>query len=125
MITEYFYDSYALIEYINANPSFKKYFQELGGITTKLNLMELYYAILKDVNKEKADCAFDSLLPLTVEISDETLKQAMSLRLKLKQQKVDASYVDAIGYQLSLEMGIKFLTGDKDFKGLKSVEFVK
>jgi len=91
-LAEYFYDTYALIEYVNANKKFKKYFQEHMGITSKLNLMELYYAMLKDISKEKA-------------------------------KKI--SYVDAIGYQIALEKNLKFLTGDKQFKEMKNVEFVK
>lgn len=122
-MAEYFYDTYALIEYINANKRFKKYFQESPGITTRLNLMELYYAMLKDISKEKAEMAYDSFLPLTAEVEDETIKKAMKLRLKEKAKKI--SYVDAIGYQIALEKNIKFLTGDKQFREMKNVQFVK
>ncbi|MFH1895765.1 MAG: PIN domain-containing protein [archaeon] len=121
----YFYDTYALIEYINENPKYKEYFQENKGVTTKLNLMELYYAMLKDINKEKAEIAFDSLLSMVTEIKDESIKEAMKLRLDFKNKKLNISYVDAIGYQTSLENGIKFLTGDREFKGMKNVQFVK
>ncbi len=121
----YFYDTYALIEYIDENPKYRKFFQENKGITTRLNLMELYYAMLKDIGKEKAEIAFDSLSPIAVEIKDESIKEAMKLRLEFKNKKLNISYVDAIGYQLSLENNIKFLTGDKEFKKIKNVEFVK
>jgi len=122
-LAEYFYDTYALIEYVNANKKFKKYFQEHMGITSKLNLMELYYAMLKDISKEKAETTYDSFLPITEDIEDETIKKAMQLRLKEKAKKI--SYVDAIGYQIALEKNLKFLTGDKQFKEMKNVEFVK
>ncbi len=122
-MAEYFYDTYALIEYVNANKNFKKYFQEHIGITSRLNLMELYYVMLKDISKEKAETAYDSFLPITEDIEDETIKKAMQLRLKEKAKKI--SYVDAIGYQIALEKNIKFLTGDRQFKEMKNVEFIK
>lgn len=122
---KYFYDTYALIEYINENRKYKRFFAESMGITTKMNLMELYYALLKDVGKDKAEIAYDSLLSITTEVGDETIKKAMKLRLELKSQKKSVSYVDTIGYQISLELGIKFLTGDREFKNMKNVEFVK
>ena len=122
-MAEYFYDTYALIEYVNANKNFKKYFQEHIGVTNKLNLMELYYAMLKDISKEKAETAYESFLPITAEIEDRTIKNAMCFRLKEKARKL--SYVDVAGYQIALEKGIKFLTGDKQFKEMKNVEFVK
>ena len=124
-MAKYFYDTYALTEYTSGNKKYKKYFQEHKGITTKLNLMELYYAFLKYTDKEKAGLIYNSFLPLTVEVEDNIIKNAMQLRLKLKQQKRNISYVDAIGYQIAKEQGIKFLTGDKEFKDLKNVEFVK
>lgn len=125
MSAKYFYDTYALTEYANANKKYLKYFGENLGVTTRLNLMELYYAILRDNGKEKADIAYDSLLPITIEPNDQTLKKAMALRLMLKQEKKNVSYVDAIGYQLSLALKVKFLTGDEEFKGAENVEFVK
>jgi len=32
---------------------------------------------------------------------------------------------DSIGYILSIKIGVKFLTGDKEFEDLEKVEFVK
>jgi len=39
--------------------------------------------------------------------------------------KLNINYVDAIGYSISFDSGIKFLTGDNEFKNLPNVEFVK
>jgi predicted nucleic acid-binding protein len=47
------------------------------------------------------------------------------MKFRLKEKAKRLSYVDAIGYQLALEKNAKFLTGDKEFKGMKNVEFVK
>ncbi|MFA4907278.1 MAG: PIN domain-containing protein [archaeon] len=125
MSAKYFYDTYALTEYAGANKNYAKYFGENTGVTTRLNLMELYYAILRDNGKEKADLAYDSFFPITIEPNDGIIKKAMALRLRLKQEKKNVSYVDAIGYQLSIVLKMKFLTGDAQFRGAENVEFVK
>ncbi|MBU0958442.1 MAG: hypothetical protein KKB31_00715, partial [Nanoarchaeota archaeon] len=46
-------------------------------------------------------------------------------KFKFKNRKDGLSYTDCIGYILSKELGIKFLTGDKKFKNKSNVEFVK
>lgn len=120
---EYFADSYALIEYVKGNYKYKKYFEKDNIITTRLNLMELFYATLLEGAESAAEKYYDSFLSKCIEIKDETIKEAMKLRYRLKKKKL--SYVDAISYQISLENGIKLLTGDKEFKTSENVEFVK
>jgi len=116
----YFYDSYAIIEYLNKNQNYKKYFEQAKGITSVLNLMEVYYKLLKDFGEEKAEIVYETLLPIVVNLEDSIIKQAMKFKLKHK-----ISYADCIGYTIALRKGIKFLTGDEDFKRIKNVEFVK
>ena len=73
--------------------------------------------------QEMAEKYYNSLLDKCIEIQDETLKKAMQFRYKEKAKKL--SYIDTIGYQISLEKNIKFLTGDMQFKAMKNTEFVK
>ena len=120
---KYFYDTYAIIEYLKGNTKYQKYFTEPLGVTTKLNLMELYYGLLDDI--DYADDVYDTFSSVVIDISDEQMKNAMKVRKELKQERLNISYVYAIGYSVSIEMGIKFLTGDREFKNLPSVEFVK
>ena len=61
-MTEYFYDSYSIIEYLKGNKNFEKYFKEPSGITTKLNLMEVYYSLLHEENY--ADEVYTSFLTI-------------------------------------------------------------
>ncbi len=116
-------DSYAIIEYLKGNNKYKKYFEKEEIVTTKLNLMEVYYSTLSESNEEYAEKCYNLFLPKCVEINDNILKKELKFRHTNKKKKL--SYVDAVCYQLSLEMKIKFLTGDKQFEGLKNVEFVK
>ena len=43
----FFCDTYALIEIVGGNPSYKKYLSS-SLITSDYNLMEMYYAFLRD-----------------------------------------------------------------------------
>ena len=47
----------------------------------------------------------------------------MEFRYKNKKKKL--SMTDCISYFQAKELGIKFLTGDKEFQNLENVEFVK
>ncbi|MEK6979165.1 MAG: PIN domain-containing protein [Candidatus Micrarchaeota archaeon] len=121
----YYLDTYALIEYLKGNPKYKRYI-EYAISTSRFNLMELYYASLRDSDEETAERDYETFVPAEVEIPERTLKNAMKFRLDLQQKKkANLSYVDAIGYRYALENKLKFLTGDKAFEGLENVEFVK
>lgn len=117
-----FFDSFALIEVIKGNKSYER-FLELAPITTKLNLMEVYYYLLREKDEEKAEFYYNFYLPCCVSILDGVIKNAMKFKLEFKNKKL--SYVDCVGYVLSLDLGIKFLTGDKEFSDLKNVEYAR
>ena len=120
----FFFDTYALIEIIKGNPNYKDYLKE-EFITTRLNLMEFYYALLRLFNEKTAEHYFNTFLPSCVSVEDETIKAAMKFRLIQRKQKNLISYVDCVGYFVALKNNIRLLTGEKHFKGLKNVEFVE
>jgi predicted nucleic acid-binding protein len=119
----FFYDSYAVIEYLKDNPHYTSYFEQHTGILTTLNLLEIYYSALQEAGRERADRVFTMLYPLVEEPSPETMKRAMQFRLQYRKRNI--SYADCVGYHVALEKGVKFLTGDNQFKDLPEVEFVK
>ncbi len=119
----YFFDTYALIETAKGkNESYKKYLKSLA-ITTKLNLLELYFVFIREGQKDIAKTLFRDFSKICVPTSDEILMKAAEMRLDFL--KLDLSYVDCIGYIISQQLGIKFLTGDSKFKNFENVEFVK
>ena len=122
-IKKYFFDTYALYKFVGGNSPYKKYFQKYDIVTTRLNLVELFYTLLRSYNIETARKYYKAFKPFAVDYSDEVVEKAMLLRLKLKKRKV--SIIDCIGYEYSRANKLKFLTGDKEFKNLKNVEFVK
>jgi predicted nucleic acid-binding protein len=119
----YFFDTYAFFEVVNGNFNYDKYSRDVAIVTTKLNLMELHYGLLLLYDKEKADEYYDKFVKFAIEITDDIIKLANYFKKVMKTRNV--SYVDCIGYTLAKSRNILFLTGDKQFKDLDNVEFVK
>lgn len=119
----YFFDTYAFYEILDGNTNYQNYKKAVSIVTTRLNLMELHYGLLLNYGKEYADLCYNELLKFVVEISDDIIKLANNFRVLYKDRKM--SYVDCIGYTIARSRNIKFLTGDKQFKDLDNVEFVK
>lgn len=115
-------DTYALVELLGGNPNYKPYLNHIL-ITTKFNLIELYYHFLHDYDKKTADKYLNLYSKFVIPISYSSIKKGMEFKLKHKKEKL--SYVDCIGHALALELGIKFLTGDQKFEDKHNVEFVK
>lgn len=119
----FLFDTYALHEVVVGNPAYLACVQGARIVTTRLNLMELHYIILAKHGKDAASTAYDLFLPAIIELEHTLVKEANALRFDLKRRNV--SYVDCIGYTLAQQLGIPFLTGDKEFKDLPNVKFVK
>lgn len=119
----YFFDSYAIIEVIEGNENYSR-FKDLRVTTTILNVAEVYFYLLKEHNEQTADYWIRKLnfeliniIKLGIVIS--------ATKLKFRNKKERLSYIDCIGYILSKELNMKFLTGDSKFKKKENVEFVK
>ncbi|NQV91385.1 PIN domain-containing protein [Candidatus Woesearchaeota archaeon] len=121
-IETFFFDSYAFFEILKENPNYKKY-NHLGIITTRLNLMELHYGLLRFLGEKVAEEAYENFNIYTIEINDLVIKEANKFKLSHRKRKL--SYVDCVGYIFAKMVGVKFLTGDKQFEDLDNVEFVR
>jgi uncharacterized protein len=119
----YFFDTYAFFEFILGNKNYKKYFEQTKIFTSVLNLTELFYVLLNNYDLETARKYYYSFKQFVIPLSDEIIEKAMIFRHDNK--KKDLSYADCIGYTIAQKQGIKFLTGDKEFKDMGNVEFVK
>ncbi len=115
-------DTYALIELVGGNINYKPYLNHVL-LTTKFNLIELYYHFLHDYDKETADKYLKLYSNFVILISYNCIRDGMEFKLKNKKEKL--SYVDCIGYARAKELNIKFLTGDNKFENKENVEFVK
>ena len=118
-------DTYAMIEYLNGNRDYAKYFKGQSLVTSILNLGELYYLLLRDSGEMMADRAYLAFANYQTPITEQDVKDGMKFRLRLKAQRVNLSYADAIGYSIAQRDKARYLTGDDAFKALSGVEFVK
>lgn len=119
-MVSYFFDSYAIIELLRRNPNFMRY-GEHPIITTIFNKIEIAWWASSLVDEKFASIVTDSLFGQ--EISNEIIIEAVIMRKREKRR--DLSYADCIGYCFARKNNLLFLTGDKEFKDLPGVEFVK
>lgn len=122
MVERFFFDSYALIEIIKGNSNYLNY-KSAEIVTTKLNLFEVCYFILRDFGEDKAIEYIRELWNLVIDFDGGIT--LIAAKLKLNKKKESLSIADCIGYILSKSLGIKFLTGDEKFKDKENVEYVK
>jgi predicted nucleic acid-binding protein len=114
-----------VLAYLSGNRRYIRYFEKDTGHLTVLNLMEIYYGVLKDYGEADAEQAYSANAKYAVEFGDDDVKDAMKRRLALRGKKLNLSYADALGYSVSLRLRVKFLTGDEAFEELENVEYVK
>lgn len=122
MTDTYFFDSYAIVEIIKGNPNYQKY-ADCIIITTKLNLFEVCYSLLRDGKTAEIDDFLNYSSDYIVDFNKSLIKEAAFLRVEHRKKNI--SMADCVGYCLARVLGIKFLTGDKEFEHFENVEFVK
>lgn len=115
-------DTYALVEIANGNPKFAHYLN-LNFVITEWTLVEFYWVLLRDADKETAEVWHGKLEPYVLAVDKFVLKEAVEFRYEHK--KSDISIFDAVGYVFSLRNGYYFVTGDKEFEKFVNVEFRK
>ncbi len=123
---KFFADTYALIEILKGNPNYSKY-AGLELYSTEFNLLELSYALTRDFGPERAKGVL-TLVRATLIILSPTTEhyiKASDMRLKEKRNGKKLSLIDCLGYVIANDLGLRFLTGDREFEGMENVEFVK
>ncbi len=121
-----FGDTYALIELLKGNPSYDRY-SDADLVTTEFNMLELTYALLRDFGRHETVNVIDFMRRKIEVIPTENSDylDASDLRLSANKTGKKLSRVDALGYSCSRKLGIKFLTGDREFNGMDNVEYIK
>jgi uncharacterized protein len=118
----YFFDSYAVIEIIGGNPDYIAY-KKCEVVLTKLILFEVYFKLIKEFTEADANKFLIESYNLAIDFSPDVIKYAAKFRLDNMNKNL--SMTDCIGYMLAKSLGIKFLTGDEQFRDMENVEFVK
>ncbi|HZX20707.1 MAG TPA: PIN domain-containing protein [archaeon] len=116
------FDTYAIFEIISGNPDYEKYIQH-PIIVNPFIVSELCYNLLKTKEQKTANEYTDKYAKYSETIGKEIIKEAMNFRYKNREKKL--SMTDCISYFQAKALGIKFLTGDKEFENMPNVEFVK
>jgi len=125
MPSRFFYDSYAVLAFTSGHQGYKAYFEQHDGVLTKLNLLEIFYKSLEQHGYKAASSITETFSKYLVDFGLGNIGEAMKLRLELKGKGRNVSYADALGYSLSRKMGMRFLTGDRAFRGLSGVEYLE
>ncbi len=121
-ITDTFlFDTYAIMEIINKNEAYKKYL-DADIIINDFIFAELCYNFIKEKHSMLKE-TLDKYAQHISHAEPETIRKAMEFRLSWKDRNV--SITDCIGYLMAKDLGIMFLTGDKEFENIENVEFVK
>ena len=125
-MARYYADTYALVEILRGSSAYERYAGE-ELVTSEFNLLELAYALTRDYGREKAVEVLRIVRAFVtiVQTTDEDYAEASALRIELKKQDKNLSLIDALGYVLAKRLRILFLTGDREFKDLDNVEYVK
>lgn len=115
-------DTYPLVEIAAGNKNFISLLdQEI--IITDITIAEFYYVMLQKYGYSNAAFWYKKLMPYCVSVSKDILVKAVIFRYNNKNKNL--SFFDCVGYIYSKENNIKFVTGDKEFKDLNNVEFIK
>lgn len=117
----FYFDTYAMFERLRASPAYAAYDRE-PVVTHQMNAYELAAALLREQPESRARTAIALLAPNYLEAELDDLFAGARFRAEHSAKRV--SYVDALGYVLAMKHGMRFLTGDKAFRGLENVEYV-
>jgi len=118
---QFVFDTYAIMELIKGNSNYKPYL-DVNFLINDFIFAELCYNLLRE-NKVKAEEYAKKYASYISKLEPDWIKEAMEFRLSWKDRNV--SMTDCISYVMAKRLGIKFLTGDKEFKEMDNVEFVK
>jgi predicted nucleic acid-binding protein len=121
-----FADTYALIELLKGNANYEGY-SNADLVATEFNILELTYALFRDFGHDEAANVIGSVrAKIEVILTDDSdYLTASDFRLSANKTGKKLSLVDALGYSCSRKLGIKFLTGDKEFSEMENVEYAK
>ena len=121
-----FVDSWAWIEYFFGTKKGKKASEYIDDktvykITSKINIFEVYYKILKEKGIEQAT-KFTEFILRTATVYELDL-DIVKLAAEIKKEK-GMGMADAIVLATAIKNNASVLTGDEDFKGLKETEII-
>lgn len=117
----FLFDTYAILEVIGGNKNFEEYIDS-NIVINDFIFAELCYKLFRE-KVENTELYTKKYSKFIQPLTSETIKEAMLFRINNVNKNL--SMTDCISYIMAKILGIKFLTGDKEFENLENVEFVK
>ncbi len=121
MTSKFVFDTYALFAIIKGNENYSVYLEE-DIVINNFIFAEFCYNLYKEKEPEAKEY-IKKYAQFIASVSPEWIDEAMQFRLLWKDREV--SITDCVGYVMAKKLGIRFLTGDKEFEHMENVEFVK
>jgi len=116
------FDTYALIEIIRGNKNYIPYLKATP-IINEFIFAELCFNLIREYGIARSSNILNKYIDAIVVPNPKLIQNAMVYRLQHKKSNISMTH--CIGYLQAQELRIPFLTGDKEFKDLPYVEFVK
>jgi len=124
-LPEIFADTYALFASLEGARNYRKPLLENTPVTTALNVVELAYGMYRRGQAKR----LLEILPVFEAMIVEPDRTVVAEAARFKHERLEAgarcSFVDAWGYSTARKLGLVFLTGDEDFRGVPGVRFLK
>ncbi len=124
-MTQVFADTYALLAHFDGTKAYTGLLVDGAFATTALNVTEVAYRLLQRGQAQDLGRVLPVLQRHVVEPNQSVIEAAARFKWARRQSGANCSYVDAWGYATAQHLGIPFLTGDEDFRGVPGVKFVK
>lgn len=118
-------DSYAFLAFAEGNERYRSILSRGGFVTTALNVLEVYTALMRRMDHHDAREFARGMLSNVADAPPETALEAAEFRRKMLGAGKECSHIDAWGWAAAKALGRRFLTGDPAFKGVENVEFVR
>jgi predicted nucleic acid-binding protein len=126
-LPDYFADTYALWAFYKGSRAYRPYFERHELATTAINLVEFSATLLRsgDAREQDLRSLLAPLRPMVVEPAPHVVEAAAAFKANMAAARKNCSHVDAWGYATARSLSVPFLTGDREFKAIPAVEFVK
>ena len=115
-------DTYALIEMLEGNPAYSEIIRG-EFVVPDSTLAEFYLMMCKKPNEKTAKYWLERFRPYSRPAGLDIWIEALRYRAAHKPAKL--SIFDCVGYAYSRANKCLFVTGDKEFRGVEGVEFIK
>lgn len=121
MTSKYLFDTYAIMAILKGSLNYSSY-KDADIVINNFVFAELCYNLFR-IKESKAKEYINEYSQFINSVKPEWIEEAMQFRVKWKDREV--TITDCVSYIMAKSLGIKFLTGDKEFEGMEGVEFVK